>query len=157
MVLKFENFTVASVYNMYTTGFPDWVTKIVVVWESVSHSASDEFIVQIGNSTGFLSGQYKGYGENGPASVKKYDTDGWPIENTAGSTVYSGQITIERGSPDSLVWMCHHTLTANITGGSRSGGGMARNNSGAAIDRIQIQNEAGSGNWDAGSWTVWYE
>ena len=134
------------------TGIPAWAKRITMVFNSVSLSGTDYYLVQLGDSggietTGYISGS------------SGYATTIVTVTSAAGFTVFSessayaaqGLMTLVRiGSTNG--WIQNHSGNLGIA--NFSGGGSKTLS--AALDRIRLT-RSGTNTFDAGSVSIMWE
>ena len=139
------------------TGIPSWVTRITVMFDSVSlNSNSSAFLIQIGdgsvNTTGYTSSGYlqATSGGNGANS-----TAGFIIFTDTATYSFSGTLTISRIQSNTFI--SSHTMGsgAALTGLTVWGGG--RKALSGNLDRVRITTVTGTATFDAGTINIIYE
>ena len=135
------------------TGIPNWVKRVTIMFNGVSLSGNDNYLVQIGSGSVTSSG-YTSLGNAYNAS-----------SGTGGATSTSGFVMFVADSGGTLY--CHMVLTlisgntwvsshsgAKLSTNAMSGGGSVA--LGGALDRVRIAT-TGSNTFDAGSINILYE
>ena len=103
------------------TGIPAGVKEIKVYFTGVSEAANDRWMVQLGNSGGFVS---SGYVTNsvqftGSTQYENNAVDSFQIETANRHAAWSGTMTINRDSSSGHIWCQTHNLggeTSTIVG-----------------------------------------
>ena len=132
------------------TGIPSTAKKIAVLFNGVSLSGSDEFLIQIGDSGGIeASGYVSGSGD---LSATATSTTGFVVRSQNGGTSMYGEMTLSLYEASSFTWISAHAM-GRSDGASPNGGGTKSLS--AALDRVRIT-RTGSNTFDAGSVTVAY-
>ena len=136
------------------TGLPSWIKRITVMFDGVSLSGTDSFLIQIGDSGGLENTGYNGGGARfGSASVVAgVFTSGFGFNNVTAATLYSGNLILcnVTGNTWSASGMLGGSATefCNITGGSKTLSG--------TLDRVSVT-RTGTNTFDAGSINIMYE
>lgn len=138
------------------TGIPNWVKRITVMYNGVSTSGTNAFLIQIGTSSGIETSGYSGtggyYGGSNQAKGTAF-TNGFAISpDTAGTVVASGIVIIT--TLGSNVWAMSGQL--GRTDGYLFGGAGAKT-LGGTLDRVRITTNGGTDTFDAGSINIMYE
>jgi len=142
------------------TGIPSWVKRITVLFDGVSLSGTDQFLVQIGDSGGLETTSYisgSAAARDGTATIGGTSTSGFIIyHGSAGTNFFYGTVRIEN--------LTDNTWVASITGNGGSSGSPAANGiSGggsktlsATLDRVTVT-RTGTNTFDAGSINILFE
>ena len=136
------------------TSIPSWVKRITIMFDGVSLSGSDSFLIQLGDSGGIETTGYNGGGTRiGATSVNAATfTTGFGFNNTTAATLYSGNIILcnVTGNTWSASGVLGGSATelCNITGGSKT--------LSATLDRVSIT-RSGTNTFDAGTINILYE
>jgi hypothetical protein len=136
------------------TGIPNWVERITVMFDNVSLSGTDSFLIQLGDSGGLEATGYNGGGARFTVSAVAAAafTTGFSFNNATAGTLYSGSVTITNVTGNT--WVASGTLGGSATefacvlGGSKT--------LTATLDRVGIT-RTGTDTFDAGSINILYE
>jgi hypothetical protein len=136
------------------TSIPSWVKRITVMFDSVSLSGSDSFLIQIGDSGGLETTGYNGGGARfGATSIAGATfTTGFGFNNSTAACLYSGSVVLTNVTGNT--WSASGALGgsatafANILGGSKT--------LSAQLDRVSVT-RTGTDTFDAGIINILYE
>jgi len=134
------------------TGLPAGLKRVTLMFDGISLTDNNHFLIQIGTSSGF---QTTGYSAAAIISASAMpvaitSTSGFPMGSNAAQREWSGMATLARLTGDT--WVCSH---AHGTSSGLAGTGGGTKNLGAELDRIRLTGT--SGNIDAGTLNVMYE
>ncbi len=144
------NFTTSADF----TSIPSWVRRITIMFDGVSLSGTDSFLIQIGDSGGLETTGYNGGGARfGASSVGGVTfTTGFGFNNTTAACLFSGSVVITNVTGNT--WAASGTLGgsatefSNILGGSKT--------LSAQLDRVSVT-RTGTNTFDAGTINILYE
>jgi hypothetical protein len=144
------NFTTSADF----TSIPSWVKRITIMFDGVSLSGTDSFLIQIGDSGGLETTGYNGGGARfGASSIGGVTfTTGFGFNNTTAACLFSGSVVLTNVTGNT--WAASGTLGgsatefANILGGSKT--------LSATLDRVSVT-RTGTNTFDAGSINILYE
>ena len=136
------------------TSIPSWVKRITVMFDGVSLSGTDSFLIQIGDSGGLETTGYNGGGARFTVSTLggAAFTTGFGFNNASAATLYSGSVVLSNVTGNT--WAASGTLGgssadfASILGGSKT--------LSATLDRVSVT-RTGTNTFDAGSINILYE
>ena len=136
------------------TGIPSWVKRITIMFDGVSLSGTDSFLIQIGDSGGLETTGYNGGGARFAASTFQSATftTGFSFNNITAACLYSGNVEITNVTGNT--WSASGTLGGSATeftcilGGSKT--------LSAQLDRVSIT-RTGTNTFDAGTINILYE
>jgi len=83
-------------------GIPSWTTQITVMLRAVSSSDVNNFRVQLGNSTGWITSGYNSMSQRGQGGESAAQTNCFIIAVPTISDIFRGQMVISRMSDDSI-------------------------------------------------------
>lgn len=137
------------------TGLPTWVQKISVIFNEVSLSGGDDFLVQLSTggvfvTTGYLSTSNSMNQASGTTGASS--TAGMLVYSGLGANVCSGIMTLVRVNA-SHTWINSHAVKRATTLISTGGGSLAL---ATVLDGIRIT-RTGTNTFDAGSVNIMYE
>lgn len=135
------------------TGIPAWANRVSILFNGVSVSGTDKFLLQIGDSGGIETTGYLGAAYTA-ASFYQYRTDGFPLcALNLAANVWNGKITLDRISGNT--WLISGNIgdTANSYVGIPSGSKTLS----ATLDRVRITTFGGADTLDAGTINVTWE
>ena len=144
------NFTTSADF----TGIPSWVKRITIMFDGVSLSGTDSFLIQIGDSGGLETTGYNGGGARFTVSTLggATFTTGFGFNNATAATFFSGSVVLTNVTGNT--WAASGTLGgsatefANILGGSKT--------LSATLDRVSVT-RTGTNTFDAGTINILYE
>lgn len=144
------NFTTSADF----TSIPSWVKRITVMFDGVSLSGTDSFLIQIGDSGGLETTGYNGGGARFALSTFQSATftTGFGFNNSTAACLYSGSVVITNVTGNT--WVASGTLGgtttefSNILGGSKT--------LSAQLDRVSVT-RTGTNTFDAGTINIIYE
>lgn len=139
------------------TGIPSWVKRIRVLFNRISLSGTDHFLIQLGSGSITTSGYVS------RAGFLVSDTNAGTATSTSGFIVfgnYSGQVTsgineICLMNESGFIYVSSHSMGDSDPSGSVKTGGGAVTLSGL-VDRLRITTN-GTNTFDAGSINIMYE
>lgn len=132
------------------TGIPSWAKRITVMFQGVSQTGADNFLIQLGTSSGPIISGYISSSVGGGTATS---TAGFIIAEDTNSQALIGQCVISIYSTSS--WVASGVFT-------RSGSATIKTNAGqltgaGTIDRVRITTTGGTNTFDAGSINILYE
>lgn len=135
------------------TGIPSWVKRITVMFNGVSLSGADNYLVQIGSGSVTTSG-YTSLGNafnqtNGTGGTTSTSGFVMFVSDAAGSLYVHMILTLISGN----TWVSSHS-GAKTTNNAMSGGGSVALS--GVLDRVRITT-TGTNTFDAGSINILYE
>jgi hypothetical protein len=133
------------------TSIPSWVKRITVMFNGVSTSGTNPYVIQIGSGSVTTTG-YTSSGLNQAGSAVSSTTGLLLMNACTAADVFSGMATLTLQSNNTWVY----TSMLYISGGSKQGVGNSPNLSGA-LDRVRITTGGGTDTFDAGSINILYE
>lgn len=133
------------------TGIPSWAKRITVMFNGVSLSGTDDFLVQLGTSGGFVTSGYAS--TSGYSTTYATSTSGMVIAGLSVATaLFQGAMTINLFSGTS--WVNNHSGAQTGTARYVAGGGSV--DAGGVVTQIRIT-RSGTNTFDAGSINILYE
>ncbi len=126
------------------TAIPAWAKEITIIFDSMSSSGADEFLVQLGAGAVETTG-YASTGEYGGAAVSS--TAGFLVRNSGAANAHTGHIILT--SVGGNRWVASGVVrpqaanTSGITGGAKTVGG--------TLDRFRVTTTVGANTLDLGS------
>ena len=136
------------------TGIPSWVKRVTVLFNVVSTSGSNYWLVQIGAGSVISSGYNSTTSVTGTATGATTSTSGFILYVGNPSSTSTGKIQLELITGNT--WICTHILGNPLsTGYSVQGGGVLALS--GALDRVNITTVGGTDTFDAGSINILYE
>jgi hypothetical protein len=134
------------------TSIPSWVKRITVMFNGVSTSGTNSFLVQIGSGSVTTTGYASSSTGASTAVSTVNSTSGFIIRNASAAFLFSGSITIFLVSSNSYVQS--HTLKIATTDNVFGAGDVALS---GALDRVRITTVGGTDTFDAGTINILYE
>jgi len=138
------------------TNIPSWVKRITVMFQGVSLSGTDDFLVQLGTgatptytTSGYLS--TSAAISNGATPATNNFTTGFNIYQGNAGYIASGQMIITLMG--SNLWVNSHAVKRATTGVATGGGDVTL---GATLTAVRITT-TGTNTFDAGSINIQYE
>jgi hemin uptake protein HemP len=133
------------------TAIPSWAKRIHVLFDKVSLSGTDHWLVQIGDSGGIETSVYDSI--SGDRNAETASTAGFVIRNVASTTSMSGIMTIIL-IDQSNTWVSSHSVNENSANIPRFGGGTKTLS--AQLDRLRVT-VTGANTFDAGQVNIMYD
>lgn len=144
---------VASGTAVDFTSIPSWVRKVIIMFDELSLSGTDNFLIQLGDSGGFETTGYVSSAGffDGSAGLVNNSTAGFIVVNALAAAIWSGQIilTLINGNR----WISSHAGKNNTTRICNGGGSKTLS---AVLTQIRIT-RTGTDTFDSGSINVRYE
>lgn len=131
------------------TGIPAGTKEITVMFNGLSLTGTDHFLVQIGDAGGFEVSGYTSASEGGGASVSS--TAGFIVVGNSAAAGLYGQVTLSLMDSATFLWASQHGI-ARGTSSMNGGGAKALS---AELTQVRIVPSA-SNTFDAGSVNVSY-
>jgi hypothetical protein len=138
------------------TSIPSWAKRITVMFQGVSLSGTDDFLVQLGTgatptytTSGYLS--TSAAISNGATPATNNFTTGFNIYQGNAAYIASGQMVITLMG--SNLWVSSHAVKRVTTGVATGGGDVTL---GATLTAVRITT-TGTNTFDAGSINIMYE
>jgi hypothetical protein len=139
------------------TGIPSWVRRITVMFNGVSTSGTNNWLLQLGagsvTSTGYASQSAYAGATNQAGGVSS--TAGFVVfSGNAANLMYGHVLFTLLGNN---LWVGSHTLGLNVGGSiyNVAGGGVVTLS--GTLDRVRITTAGGTDTFDAGSINILYE
>lgn len=133
--------------NIDFTGIPSTATRITVQFLTLSLSGTDNILIQLGTSGGFVSTGYAS------ASSASSSTAGMIVSMGNAARAAVGQVFFTKITGNT--WICSHGLVQDTGGGnSATGGGWIA--LGAALDRVRVT-VSGANTFDGGTVNITWE
>ena len=141
------------------TDIPSWVKRISLMFNGVSQSSTQNFLVQLGvGTTPTTSGYTNGQTTLTTAASTTVATSsaGIPILHPQSTCVISGRLVIERFDPSANVWLATGLFasTAGAIGSIISAGTVSLS---GALGMLRLTTAAGTAAFDLGSINVIYD
>jgi len=136
------------------TGIPSWAKRITVMFNGVSTSGANVYLIQIGSGSFATSGYAASTVYAGASTSGMSGTAGFYMWNGTSSEIHSGIYTIYLCSGTTYVGSgvySYHGQTYTVTGA-----GVSPSLSGV-LDRVRITTVGGTDTFDAGSINIMYE
>lgn len=135
------------------TSIPAGVKKITMVFNDISLSGTDAFLVQIGDSGGIETSGYVSVTTTNEGASNQFETStsGFIIRVALAASVTSG--AIELFNVDGNVWIATHIVKRNADTVAYGTGSKTLS---ATLDRIRLT-RGGTNTFDAGSVNIFYE
>jgi hypothetical protein len=133
---------------------PAGVSRITILFDGVSLSGTNDFLVQIGDSGGLETSGYvsaSGIITGTNTTTATNSTAGFIVRGNDGNRTFHGHMIITRVTGNS--WVASHSM-GTVTSGSVSGGGSKALS--AELDRVRIA-ASGINTFDAGQVNIFYE
>jgi hypothetical protein len=143
----------ASGASVTFSSIPAGVKRIVIIFDGVSISGTDNFVVQIGDAGGLETTGYVSTGTvmvNAGSTATVSITSGFVIVCQVAANVHYGHLTITRRDGNS--WVASHSVGTNDRAMVGGGGKVLS----AELDRVAIL-LSGANTFDAGNFNVMYE
>jgi len=136
------------------TGIPAGVKRITLMFDQISLSGSDNFIVQLGTSSGIETSGYVSSGAAiiGSNSGSNNATNGFLIYSQNASRIWSGIMLIARMTGNT--WIASHATGMINSAGANFGGG--HKTLSGELDRVRLT-ASGSNTLDSGQIALLYE
>ena len=93
---------VAGLTSAEFFGIPSWATQITVMLRAVSSTNINNFRVQLGNSSGWLTSNYNSLSQTGNAGTSASQTNSFIILLTTQNDILRGQMIINKMSDDNI-------------------------------------------------------
>jgi hypothetical protein len=109
----------ASGSSVPFTSIPSWVRQIIIMFNAVSLSGTDDILVQIGDAGGLETTGYVSTSANSGGAASS--TSGYIVNMTATGDVLSGHMILTSLSTNNDLWMASHSgkisTTSTVAGG----------------------------------------
>lgn len=115
------------------TSIPSWVREIDVMFDAVSLSGTDSFLVQLGDSGGLETSGYVSTSTNAQSSGNTSSTSGFVIRRFAAGDAHSGIMQIKNITGN--VWVSSHSVCSDTSAGILGGGTKTLS---ATLDRLSV-------------------
>ncbi len=141
------------------TIIPSWVNRVIVTATGISISGTNNVIVQLGTSSGFVASGYLGTAAVTSADTAvTADTTGFNFSNNvAAADSFSAVMTLTRFSSGSNLWLAtslgSRVVSGAVTGITSAAGYITL---GAALTQVRLT-RSGSDTFDAGSVSLSYQ
>ena len=133
------------------TGIPSWVKRITVMFDGVSNDGTTSILVQIGDSGGIATMDYKS--SSGTGGTTSTSIEGFVMRQVVEGDTGNGMMTI--ALLGSNVWVSSHNLHRTNTNVSVFGAG-SKTLSGT-LTQLRITTVSGTDEFDDGTINVMYE
>ncbi len=138
------------------TGIPSTAKQIIISFNGVNNTASDTYIVQIGDSGGIETTSYSAnYGSflSGSAGLQVNASDAIVRIDRSGTAV-SGNLLLTLLDPATNTWEASGNQSC---GNSRLSCGSGGKSLSATLDRVRLTTVGGTGTFNAGSMNIQYQ
>ena len=118
-------------------GIPSWATQITVMLRGVSSSDVNNFRVQLGNSSGWLTSGYNSISQIGSGGVNTTQTNSFIVLVSTSGDIFRGQMIISKFSTTTQTWVASGGFMRSSTSlsecyGDFNGGSIP------TIDRVRV-------------------
>jgi hypothetical protein len=138
------------------TGIPSWVKRITVMFKGVSTSATSNWLVRLGTSSGVASSGYLGAGSyNGASNAGTNSTTGFIFNVAGGAQIMHGSMIISLQDSATNTWVQQSALGDSSQAYIFFSSGSAVMS--GVLDRLRITTVNGTDTFDAGSVNILYE
>jgi len=136
------------------TGIPSTVKRVTLIFTSVSLSGTDNYLVQLGTSGGFVTTGYLGGGfvSTGGGGTYASSSSGFLVATNTASELMSGHFTLTRSAVGSNSWVSSHVTGTSAR--TATGGGSI--NLGAALTQVRLTRD-GTNTFDNGAVSIMWE
>lgn len=141
--------TTSGTVKEYNT-IPSWVTRIIVIFDSVGLAAAAGLSVEVGNGTYATSGYSQTSTTLGAGTTSNYTT-AFTMRTNSSSGTYSGHMILTNVTGNT--WVSSHVLGDNGATTTIVGGG--RIALGGTLDRVRVTSSTSS--FDSGQVNIMYE
>lgn len=135
------------------TGIPSWARRVTLLFDGVSSSGSDNYLIQLGTSGGIVTSGYRS-NISVTASTSSTTVGFFVAGNLGSASTISGMVTI--ATSGSNVWVESGQLSNDATGTYMSST-IGRVSLGGVLDRIRITTINAFDTYDGGTVTLMYE
>jgi hypothetical protein len=132
------------------TSIPSWAKRVVVMFNNVSLSSTDDILVQIGDSGGLETSSYVTSCSNSFTGATS--TTGFLVKLTNAAFAMSGTVTLD--NIDGNTWVATTCGATNNATAAVIGGGVKTLSD--VLDRVSVL-ISGANSWDSGSVNIFYE
>ena len=143
---------VTGLSQVVFTGIPSWATEIKVMMRAVSSATQNNFIVELGTSSGFITSGYFSQSTNEEGDIDVNQTIGFIVYVANAGDVFRGQMIISKFSDSTYVQT--GSFARSVTGGSQCYGDL--NGFSGVIDRVRIRCTGVTPQFDSGRIAVSY-
>lgn len=157
-ISSFANFVTAtrvastSGVSIDFTSLPSYVKRIVLMFNGVSTSGANDYLIQIGDSSGFASTGYLGASSIYGGATTNFTT-GFGISSSLGANIHHGIIILN--TLGSNIWVASGTVARSNTATMVSTAGSKTLT--GTLDRLRITTTTAVDTFDAGSININYE
>jgi len=149
--------TTTSGASIDVTAIPVGVKRICVMFNGVSLSGTDEFIIQLGTGgsatvSGYLCGMSL---ISGTSAFTQQVTNGFPWFNDAAALLCQGVMVINLESVASNTWCMMNT--SGSQGATTSGSSFGSVSLSGVLDMVRLTSAGGSQTYDAGKAAITFE
>ena len=123
------------------SSLPSGISEIELDWREVSASTSDNFLLQLRTSSGYVTSGYDGQSGGAGTTVTINDTTGFPVRNGGGSNSHSGTLHLKK-IDGTDTWVISRNVRNSVVGGSVA---LA-----SRITGVRLTFDGGTPNFDGG-------
>ena len=137
------------------TGIPSWVKRVTVMFNGVSTNGTNDYLIQVGTSSGIVSSGYVSTGNayNQTASTGGLSsTAGFAISVGSGAYALSGHMLLT--TLGSNAWVSSHNLKSATNRVNTGGGDVTLS---GTLTQVRLTTVGGTDTFDAGSVNIMYE
>lgn len=136
------------------TDIPSWVKRITVMFDGVSLSGSDDFLIQIGDAGGLeITGYLSATSVGGATTISTSNsTSGFLFIGGLATRVFSGAIVLTNLSGN--IWVCNGGIADSSS--ARTVFAFGSKTLSAQLDRVSVT-RTGTNTFDAGTINIIYE
>lgn len=153
--LNFGTSTTATGASVPFTGIPSWAKRITIIFNGVSLSGTNDILVQIGTSLGYVTTGYSGgasLASAGAAGSITSSSSGFTIYYDTASCALSGHMTLTNMT--GTIWVQSHTMAAPTTRLTYWGAGVV--DLGGTLTQLQVL-PSSTNTFDAGTINIAWE
>jgi len=136
------------------TSIPTWVRRITVMFDGVSLSGTDDFLIQIGDSGGLeITGYLSATSVGGATTIATSNsTSGFLFIGGAATRLFGGAIVLTNLSGN--IWVCNGGIADSSS--ARTIFAFGSKTLSAQLDRVSVT-RTGTNTFDAGTINILYE
>ena len=136
------------------TGIPSWAKRITIMFNGLTRSGSNNYLILLGTSSGYITSGYDSLSQSEGGNNDVSSTTSFAIyDNSTGSqNTRNGRLQLDKFSDSAYVLVGQ--LSNGVAGGTQAYG--ALNGVSGTVDRLKI-NLSGSNTFTGGSFNISYE
>jgi len=134
------------------TGIPSWAKRITIMFNGLTRSDDDNYLILLGTSSGYITSGYNSLSQSEGGANEESSTTSFEIYGGGSSGVRNGRLQLDKFSDSAYVLVGQ--LSSGVGGGTQAYASL--NGISGNVDRLKI-NLSGTDTFTGGSFNISYE